>query len=40
MRVNPYYNKDTMNLKQLTRDLEKHKNSPAVAGLSYFIFTW
>jgi hypothetical protein len=23
MRVNPYYNKDTMNLKQLTRDLEK-----------------
>ena len=22
MRVNPYYNKDTMNLKQLTRDLE------------------
>ena len=24
MRVNPYYNKDTMNLKQLTRDLEKH----------------
>lgn len=23
MRVNPYYNKDTMNLKQLTCDLEK-----------------
>lgn len=23
MKVNPYYNKDTMNLKQLTRDLEK-----------------
>nr|DAU70847.1 MAG TPA: hypothetical protein [Caudoviricetes sp.] len=23
MKVNPYYNKDTMNLKQLTCDLEK-----------------
>lgn len=23
MKVNPYYNKDTMNFKQLTRDLEK-----------------
>ena len=23
MRVNPYYNNDTMNLKQLTKDLEK-----------------
>ena len=23
MRVNPYYNKDTMNLKQLASDLEK-----------------
>lgn len=23
MRVNPYYNKETMNLKQLTSDLEK-----------------
>lgn len=23
MRINPYYNKDTMNLKQLTCDLEK-----------------
>lgn len=23
MRVNPYYNKDTMNLKQLAKDLEK-----------------
>lgn len=23
MRVNPYYNNDTMNLKQLARDLEK-----------------
>lgn len=23
MKVNPYYNKDTMNLKQLARDLER-----------------
>lgn len=25
MRLNPYYNNETMNLKQLTRDLEKQR---------------
>lgn len=31
MKVNPYYNKDTMNLKQLARDLERQRFTCEIA---------